>query len=344
MQEEVLAAYGLDQKNVSVESFGTGLINHTWKVTDGADEYILQNINQFVFKEPEGIAENIQQVADYLKEHHPNYFFAAPIHTSSAKTMFKTTDGDYFRLFPFVKGSHAKQVVETAEQAKEAAIQFGRFTKLLSNFPVDKLNITIQSFHHLSYRYKQFLLSLVKGNDKRKRAADTLIVAAKKHSSIVEQYEKILTDLEFKLRVTHHDTKISNVLFNQNEKSICIIDLDTLMPGYFFSDVGDMMRTYLCPVSEEETDLAKIVIRKDVYEAIVSGYYEEMKDELTETEKKHFFYAGEFAIYMQAIRFLTDYLNDDVYYGSKYPAHNFQRAANQFKLLEKFQEMRSVGS
>jgi hypothetical protein len=110
------------------------------------------------------------------------------------------------------------------------------------------------------------------------------------------------------------------------------------MPGYFISDVGDMMRTYLSPVSEEEKDFSKIIIREEFYEAIVNGYYKEMKDVLTETEKHHFFYAGAFMIYMQAIRFLTDYLNDDRYYGSKYPGHNLVRAGNQAMLLQRLFE------
>ena len=115
---------------------------------------------------------------------------------------------------------------------------------------------------------------------------------------------------------------------------MCVIDLDTVMPGYFISDVGDMMRTYLSPVSEEETDLTKISVREAFYQAIVEGYHAEMKDELTEGEKQHFFYAGQFMIYMQALRFLTDHLMGDVYYGARYEGHNFCRAQNQIVLLE----------
>ena len=138
------------------------------------------------------------------------------------------------------------------------------------------------------------------------------------------------------MRVTHHDTKISNVLFDSNDKGICVIDLDTVMPGYFISDVGDMMRTYLSPVTEEEQDFTKVDVRLEIYEAIVQGYLNSMKNELTEEEKKHFFYAGSFMIYMQALRFITDYLNNDIYYSADYPAHNYTRAANQVILLQKF--------
>ena len=163
-----------------------------------------------------------------------------------------------------------------------------------------------------------------------------LISQLKDWSDIVTEYEKIKMLSDFKLRFTHHDSKINNVLFDKDNNGLCVIDLDTVMPGYFISDVGDMMRTYISPVSEEEKDFSKIVIRKEYYNAIVDGYMSEMKDELTEVEKKHFFYAGKFSIYMQALRFLTDYLNDDKYYGSAYPGQNLIRASNQIVLLQKF--------
>src|SRR5690606_24912784 len=136
-----------------------------------------------------------------------------------------------------------------------------------------------------------------------------------------------------RIRVTHHDTKISNVLFDKDGKGICVIDLDTVMPGYFISDVGDMIRTYVSPANEEERDFDKIRVRDDVMDALTEGYLEFMGDELTATEKKHTRYSGMFMTYMQALRFLTDYLNDDVYYGARYDGHNRVRAMNQVRLL-----------
>jgi Ser/Thr protein kinase RdoA (MazF antagonist) len=159
----------------------------------------------------------------------------------------------------------------------------------------------------------------------------------KQNKSIVDEYEVCKTRL--KTRCTHHDTKISNVLFDEFNKGLCVIDLDTVMPGYFISDVGDMMRTYLCPVSEEEKDFSKITVRKDFYDAIVNGYLSEMGAELSDIEKIYFHDAGKFMIYMQAIRFLTDHLNDDIYYGAKYPGHNFIRAGNQITLLQRLMEI-----
>jgi thiamine kinase-like enzyme len=158
----------------------------------------------------------------------------------------------------------------------------------------------------------------------------------------VASFEKIESNHLIKQRVTHHDTKISNVLFNEREKGICIIDLDTLMPGYFISDLGDMMRTYLSPASEEEKNFDKIEIRDDFFKAIIAGYVGTMGDELTSEEQELIFFSGQFLTYMQAMRFLTDHLNNDIYYGAAYDDHNFIRAGNQIQLLKKLEEKREM--
>ncbi len=336
--QSVLSAYNLHIKSLKIEAFGSGLINHTWRVTTPSQVYILQRINHSVFKKPEDIAANISLIAKHLQAFHPQYLFVSPTKTSVGEEMVVMENEGYFRMFPFVAGSHSKDVVETPAQAYEAAVQFGKFTKLLRGVNVADLKTTIPQFHDLSLRYQQFQEALEKGNKKRIMEAADLIKVMKVNADIVQAFEAIKTNADFKLRVTHHDTKISNVLFNDMDKGLCVIDLDTVMPGYFISDMGDMMRTYLSPVSEEETDFSKIEVRDDFYKAIVKGYFNEMHKELSEAEKQHFFYAGKFMIYMQALRFLTDYLNNDVYYGEKYPKHNLNRAKNQLVLLGKLLE------
>lgn len=338
----ILKTFGFDENNIPVENFGNGLINDTWKITNGSNEYILQRINHHIFKNPEAIAANIDLIAAYLAAKHPDYTFVKPITSTNSNTIEYKENAGYFRVFPFVADSHSKDVVETPEQAYEAASQFGKFTSLLSGLNISRMQTTIPDFHNLSLRYRQFLYALQYGNKERLKHAGHLAKTLQKHEGIVTTYEKITANNDFKLRVTHHDTKISNVLFNSSDKGLCVIDLDTVMPGYFISDVGDMMRTYLSPVSEEEKDFSKIVIRDEFYTAVVQGYYEQMKNTLTETEKTHFFYAGTFIIYMQALRFLTDYLNDDVYYGERYPDHNFVRAGNQVVLLERLLEKKEM--
>lgn len=338
MLESVLKEFGLNANEVTIVPIHQGLINQTWKIGQNENAFILQQVNNTVFQNPENIAFNIEEISMYLKCQHPDYFFVSPVKTfDGSELVYKNEDG-YFRVFPFVQDSHAINVVENPDQAYEGAKQFGKFTAVLSNFDCSKLKITIPNFHNLSLRYEQFEDSLKSGNNNRLKESDTLIIQLKKWSNIVAEFKKIKTLGDFKLRVTHHDSKINNVLFDKNNKGLCVIDLDTVMPGYFISDVGDMMRTYLSPVSEEEKDFSKIIIRKEYYEAIVDGYMSEMQDELTAFEKKYFFYAGKFSIYMQALRFLTDYLNDDKYYGSSYPGQNLIRASNQIALLQKYME------
>ena len=330
--QQVLRAFGI--AGATAEPFGSGLINHTWKVTGEADVFILQKINQAVFREPQQIADNIRQIARHLQQHHPDYLFVAPLPSKDGADLVQVGDG-YYRIFPFVPGARTMEVVHTPAEAFEAAAQFGRFTKLLSAFDANRLQLTIPDFHNLSLRYRQFETALQQGDRERIRDCAVEIEILQEQAGIVTEYETITAHPQFRRRVTHHDTKISNVLFDAAGKGLCVIDLDTVMPGYFISDVGDMMRTYLSPVSEEEMDLSKIEVRASFYEAIVKGYYSEMKEELSKAEKEHFFYAGQFMVYMQALRFLTDHLNNDKYYGARYPNHNKLRAQNQVVLLEK---------
>ena len=237
-------------------------------------------------------------------------------------------------MFEFVIGSKTFNTLQNSQLAFEGAKQFGRFTKNLSKFDVSKLHITLVDFHNLSLRYQQFETALNKGNTNRIKACAEVIEFIESQKNIVDEFDQIKTNSNFKKRVTHHDTKISNVLFDTNNKGLCVIDLDTVMPGYFISDVGDMLRTYLSPVSEEEADYSKIEIREDYFQAILEGYISEMKDELSDEEKSYFVYAGKFMIYMQALRFITDYFNNDIYYGSKYEGQNLVRANNQLVLLK----------
>ncbi|HTD93597.1 MAG TPA: aminoglycoside phosphotransferase family protein [Chitinophagaceae bacterium] len=338
MFEQILQYYGLNAEGATVAPFGTGLINHTWRVTAPAGDFILQRVNSEVFKSPGDIAANICEVGEYLSAHHPSYRFVAPVKTTDGKEMAVIEGDGYYRMFPFLAGSHSKNVVKTSEEAWEAAAQFGNFTRVLAGFPAQKLRITIPHFHDLRLRYDQFTGALQDGNPARLNEARELIEELQEHTSIVTRYDRLIKDPDFHIRVTHHDTKISNVLFDDKGKGLCVIDLDTIMPGFFISDVGDMIRTYLSPATEEEKDFEGIYIREDFYKAIVAGYCSGMKDELTGKEKQHFFFAGEFMIYMQALRFLTDHLYDDRYYGAAYPGHNLIRAGNQAVLLRRLVE------
>jgi thiamine kinase-like enzyme len=342
MFTSVLAAYGLKEEECRIQAFGTGLINYTWKVTCQGHEYILQHINHEVFTQPGHIAENINALAAYLHQYSPGYLFIRPLPSLDGKNLVHDESLGYYRLVPFVTASHTYDVAQSDQLAYEAARQFGKFTKLLAGFPAESLHITLPDFHNLSLRYRQFETALIHGNPDRIREAGEQIAMIRQFDHILDQFERILHNPDFGIRVTHHDTKISNVLFDKHDKGLCVIDLDTVMPGYFISDFGDMMRTYLSPVSEEEKDLSLITIREDYFESIVRGYLGEMRDTLSIEELENVVYSGQFMIYMQAIRFLADHLNNDTYYGAKYEGHNLVRAGNQLTLLQRLTEKESI--
>lgn len=342
MIHTILEAYGIDKTNSLVLPLPDGLINKTWKIIDGNREFILQRINDAVFSRPHELAKNLQMIGRYLTEHYPEEVFASPLSNRKQEDLLHIPGQGYFRLFPFIQGSHTIPVVNSPDEAFEAAAQFGKFTNHLRGFDASRLHITIPGFHNLTLRYQQFEKAIAEGNAVRIKKSKQLIAEVLNHRFILDRYEKIIRSTDIEKRVAHHDTKISNVLLDTHGKGICVIDLDTVMPGYFISDFGDMMRTYLPAAGEEEKDLSKIEVREDVFKAIVQGYLSFMGGELTRTELDLIFYSGLFLTYMQAIRFLTDYCNDDVYYGASYEDHNFSRAGNQIALLKKFQEKAAI--
>ena len=332
--DQILRAFGLDADNYQAASFGSGLIHATFNITrQGTPEFILQKVNHRVFRHPEDIAHNINILGRYLAHHASSYTFTIPVKTLDEED-YCMHDGAYFRLFPFVQNSHTIDVCTTPTQAWEAAAQFGKFTAVLKAFDTSLLRYTIPGFHDLSLRYRQFQEALKDGDQNRLAASRAVATNLLSYKNIVDRFETYKSSTAFITRVTHHDTKISNVLLDEMEKGICVIDLDTVMPGLFISDVGDMIRTYVSPANEEEQDLQKVVIRKDFLDAIISGYSEHMHDLLRAEEKTAFVYAGEFMIYMQALRFYTDHLWNDRYYGARYVGHNLVRAQNQLRLLE----------
>lgn len=335
LDSEVLKAYGYAKENTKITQIGTGLINRTYLLSPLSEKkkYILQNINTSVFKSPQAIANNLRAIADYLTFTYPEYLFIKPVSTTSSEEMAHIHH-EYWRMLPFVPNTISLDVLADSKQAYEAAKQFGKLSRLLGDFDAKTLQPTIPGFHDLGLRYEQFTLALSHAEETLKDEAKAQIEDALAHKYILDYYTSYSHRTDFPDRVMHHDTKISNVLLdNKTYEGICVIDLDTIMPGKFISDLGDMMRTYLCAFSENETDLDKVKIRLPYFEATIKGYLSEMKSILTETEKELILFSGKYIIYMQALRFLTDFLGGNNYYPTSYPKQNLDRAKNQFKLL-----------
>ncbi len=339
--KEILRSYFHQDPDLEISFFGNGLIHKTFLLSQqNLPKYILQQVNTAVFKQPAAIENNLQLLHDYLEQSSSSLLLPLPMKNQEGYLHTKWNE-DIYRLTKYVEGSHALDACLYAEQAYEAALQFGQFTSSFNGLDIANLKETIPDFHNLSFRWSQFENALAIGNQDRIEQAKKEISIIFDNKHIVTKYEEFCKSSYFKLRVIHHDTKISNVLFNDKGKGICVIDLDTVMGGLSISDLGDMFRTYLSPGNEEETDLNNVFVRPDFYQAIVDGYLEKMSDYLTPEEKAEIPFAGEFLIYMQALRFLTDYLNNDVYYGISYELNNYNRTINQLHLLDCYRKMLS---
>jgi Ser/Thr protein kinase RdoA (MazF antagonist) len=338
--KSVLAAFGLVPGEFDVQPYGTGHINKTYRARSlaGREDYILQRINTNVFKRPEVIAQNVRLTSEYLAKAHPDYLFAAPIPTTYGEPM-SVEDGEVWRLTPFVAGTVTLDKADSPKQAYEAARQFGRLTRLTAEMDLSAFEPTIPDFHNLSLRFAQLEAAIASASDERKMWAGDVVDGLLAAREIVDRFEALAGQGGLPDRLMHHDTKISNVLLREGSfEGVCVVDLDTLMPGKVISDLGDMVRTYVCPASEEEADVTRVVIRDEYFAALMDGYLSETRAALTALEREELFYAGEFMVYMQAVRFLADYLNGDVYYPVKYDRHNLYRARNQWTLLTRLRE------
>lgn len=331
--DSILPLFGFRSDDYAVERIGSGHIHNTYRLS-GKKNYILQQVNKNVFQQPDLIASNLRRASDYLKKNFPAYPFLTCIRSISGREMEYDAEGYPWRLFPFIENSMTIDKVSTSEEAFEAAREFARLTRYLDQVDVETFKPTIPRFHDLPLRWHQFEESLTTSKEGASEVA-ACVAACKKAYPLVTRYESLISGGSLRLRIVHNDTKINNVLFDRTSgKTVGVIDLDTLMPGYFIYDLGDMVRTFVCPVSEEERDLSLITFRKDVYDALLAGYLSEMNDVMSDGEKDAIPFAGPMMTYIMALRFLADYLRGNTYYHISYPEQNRVRAANQLRLLE----------
>ena len=334
----VLSSFGLNHEAFSIEKTGSGHINQTFLLR-GENSWILQQINTNVFKQPERIAKNIRLAADYLKANHPGYLFTAPVKTLSGEEMATDASGLPWRLFPYIPDSITLDALRDVNEAREAASGFGKLTSKLHGIDTAGFEPTIPDFHNLSWRFRQLESAMKNSTDETRLIAADEIKKAVYFSYLVREYEQLISRKSLTERIVHNDTKINNILFSRSEsKALCVIDLDTLMQGYFIYDLGDMVRTFVSPVSEEERDTSKIVFRHEFYDALLEGYLSEMGSKLSPEEKKAIPFSGMMMTYIMAIRFLADFLNGNIYYRIHYPDQNLVRARNQLKLLEELEK------
>ncbi|MBN8578892.1 MAG: aminoglycoside phosphotransferase family protein [Cyclobacteriaceae bacterium] len=333
----VLQAFGISA-NAVVNPLGSGHIHQTFLV-DANEKLVVQRINKNVFTKPEAIAGNNRLAAHYLAAHHPAYLFLTALCDGAGNELIYAEDGFPWRAYPLIENTFTVDFVTSSEQAHEAAKGFGLFTRNLHGIDSSGFVPTLDRFHDLHWRYEQFEHALAQAPPALTKQAAAEISRAKEFQFLVNQYNELVRGNSMMIRITHNDTKINNILFDKNTgKAACVIDLDTLMPGYFIYDLGDMVRTCVSPVSEEEADLGRIDFRKEIYEAITEGYLLQMKEFMSATELQAVPFAGKMMTYIMALRFLADYLRGNTYYTIHYPEQNLVRARNQLQLLTLMQK------
>ncbi len=337
--QEALTAFSDSYYEFDVEPVTGGLINQSFKATnrETGKSFLLQQINDNVFTRPDKVQENYRLLWNHLAKEETSFFIPSPKNFKNHQSLFRDSGSVYWRVLEFVEGAHSFNSPENAEQAGQVAKTFSRFTALFEGFDAGKLHITIPDFHNLSLRFAQFQQAKKSRLYERLYRSAPLVQELNARGHYASLYEVLTESLAFKKRVMHHDAKIGNVLFAANGEVICPVDFDTTMPGYIFSDLGDMVRSMAGNKDENEEDTGSIEIRKEYYNAIVNGYLENISPFLTDAEKKYIHFSGIVMIYMQALRFLTDYLNGDVYYKTVSKEQNYHRAANQVALLKKLE-------
>ena len=331
----------LDKPEVEIKvvQLSGGLINQSYKLTcEFNKDFLVQKINSTVFAKPEDVQKNYLTIWEFTEFEFKKLKLPTPKYWENNITLIKDEEGNCWRAFEFIDNAKMLQVATKAVQAKKTAIAFANFTSNFDDFNIRLLKIVIPDFHNLNVRYVQFEKALTTENYERMAKALPMIRELQSRERFKHFYDIITESAEFPLRAMHHDAKIANILFNKdNEKVICLVDFDTVMPGYYFSDLGDIIRSMVSNEDENSTAFEKISVRKEFYSAIIEGYLSVMNEQLTAAEKKYIHYAGLLMIYMQALRFATDYLLGDVYYQTEYEEHNFNRATNQLILLQQME-------
>ena len=333
---EILKHFNIE---LDVDSYGNGHINDTY-LCDCDPKYILQRINKEIFTNPPGVMQNIAAVTEHLVKKikaaggNPQKETLQIVKTIEGENFYKSSDGEYYRMYVFVDDTVTKETAEKPEDLYQAAKAFGKFQNMLADFPADTLYDTIPDFHNTKKRIETFK-EIIEADkfDRLKYVQDEVNYAL----SLVDEMG-IVVDLlesgELPLRVTHNDTKLNNVLFDEKtDEAMCVIDLDTVMPGSLLYDFGDALRFGASSGTEDEKDLSKIYFDLDKYKAFTQGFLEELSSSITEKEIELLPFSAKLLTYECGIRFLGDYLNGDVYFRKHYDGHNLDRARTQLKLV-----------
>lgn len=349
MIDDIVKLFDLPGTVVRTGSFGNGHINSTYKIEmSDRQVYTLQKINTYVFRDPVGLMRNIELLMAHISKKIDDprgYLHLIP--AKDGKTYAITPENEYWRVYDFVSNSLCVDTPMDNEMFEEAASAFGMFQQMLTDFPVDQLIETIPNFHNTVVRYETFEKALAEDKMGRADSVKKEIEFAHQEKPISTLYLDALANHSIPLRVTHNDTKINNVLFDvDTKKALCVIDLDTVMPGVAATDFGDGIRFGANTALEDEQNLDMVYLNIDLFEAFAHGFLRTCRGYLTEPEIDLFAPAAKLITLETGLRFLTDYLMGDVYFQISYPRQNLDRCRTQFKLVadmnEKMDRMKAI--
>lgn len=347
---EIFNKFEHDTQFASCKELNSGHINDTFLITTNTSrKFVLQRINHAVFKDVPGLVNNKVLISKHLQKKQPHLtkneldkHVLCFVKTKNTNNYYHQLENNFWNLMIFIDDSVTHTIVKNKEIAFEAGKLLGTFLNQTSDFESSKLTIVIPSFHNMSFRFQQYNDALQNATEKRLQNAKMYIDKIALLKNEMHVLQQLKENGKIPIRVTHNDTKVSNALFTKNNKGICMIDTDTVMPGIVHYDFGDAIRTICNTASEDEKDLNKVRFNTSYYQAYKEGFLKEIQNTLTDLEIKYLPLAVKTMIFIMALRFLTDYLNNDVYYKINYLEHNLDRAKNQFKLLEDFSEQISI--
>lgn len=346
---EILSQFDIELKT---SPYGNGHINDTY-LCKGNEDYIIQKINTDIFKEPARVMDNIEAVTQHLRKKiiedngDPSRETLNVVRTISNKNMYVDEDNNCYRAYGYIKDNVTKETAETVEDLYQAGKAFGKFQNRLADFPSDSLYETIPNFHNTRKRFADFKQAVENDVCKRADSVSKEIEFALSREDITGVVVDLLAEGKLPMRVTHNDTKLNNVLFDsKTNDAICVIDLDTVMPGSLLYDYGDALRFGASSAEEDEKELDKVYFDLDKFKAFTKGFLSELAPSITEKEKELLPFSVKLLTFECGMRFLGDYLNGDVYFKIHRPEHNLDRARTQFKLVsdieKKTEEMKKI--
>ncbi len=339
--KEIVSKFSISANVTEVAPLGAGHINDSYLVKTESEQdpdYVLQRINHYIFKDVELLQNNIKRITEHIRTKLEKQGEGDLVRKTL--TVIPTTDGklfyfdgeNYWRICIFIEKSKTFEQV-TPEFAYLTGKSFGEFQYLISDIPGEPLGATIPDFHNMPFRLKQLQDAIDANAAGRLEKVQPIIDELFARAEDMCKAETLNKEGKLPKRVTHCDTKVNNMLFDQNGDFLCVIDLDTTMPGYVLSDFGDFIRTGANTGAEDDTNLDNVNLNMDVFKEFAKGYLESAKPFLTQIEIELLPYGAQLLTYMQTVRFLTDYINGDVYYKIKSPEHNYERTLAQLKLL-----------